>query len=95
MNAMRTGNQFLESLADGRTVYRAGNRIDDVAAHPATQAFAHRIAELYDLRLAARHSPSPAVACIDDPEAFEDSLVGTEGRGLAQNIHGGSWLSLL
>ena len=46
---MRTGSDYLGSLRDGRTVMLDGERIDDVAAHPAFTGVAHTMAEMYDL----------------------------------------------
>ncbi len=46
---IRTGEQFLESLRDGRVVYVGGELIDDVTTHPKTRAQAARLAEFYDL----------------------------------------------
>jgi 4-hydroxyphenylacetate 3-monooxygenase len=48
-----TGQEFLESLRDGREVYIYGERVKDVAAHPAFRNAARTIARLYD----ALHDP--------------------------------------
>jgi 4-hydroxyphenylacetate 3-monooxygenase len=46
---MRTGNEYLASLADGRNVFIDGARVDDVSAHPAFREAARSIARLFDL----------------------------------------------
>jgi len=46
---MRTGTEYLASLADGRNVFIDGSRVDDVTAHPAFCEAARSIARLYDL----------------------------------------------
>jgi 4-hydroxyphenylacetate 3-monooxygenase len=46
---VRTGSDYLSSLRDGRTVMLDGERVDDVAAHPAFTGVAHTMAEMYDL----------------------------------------------
>ncbi|WP_206306819.1 4-hydroxyphenylacetate 3-hydroxylase N-terminal domain-containing protein [Streptomyces sp. F001] len=46
---MRTGEQYLESLRDGRVVWVGGERVDDVTTHPLTRAQAQRMAKFYDL----------------------------------------------
>ncbi|GAW47986.1 MULTISPECIES: 4-hydroxyphenylacetate 3-hydroxylase N-terminal domain-containing protein [unclassified Nocardioides] len=46
---IRTGEQYLESLRDGRVVYVGGELIDDVTTHPKTRAYAARTAEFYDM----------------------------------------------
>lgn len=53
---IRTGQQYLESLRDGRRVYCDGELIRDVTAHPATRGYAQAIAEYYDLH----HDPEHA-----------------------------------
>jgi 4-hydroxyphenylacetate 3-monooxygenase len=49
-----TGQEFLESLRDGREVYIQGERVDDVTTHPAFRNSARSIARLYD----ALHDPA-------------------------------------
>jgi 4-hydroxyphenylacetate 3-monooxygenase len=49
---LRTGEQYLESIRDGRVVYVGKERVDDVTAHPAFANAAHMFAALYDLKRA-------------------------------------------
>jgi aromatic ring hydroxylase len=49
-----TGNEYLESLRDGREVWIYGERVKDVTAHPAFRNAARMIARLYD----ALHDPA-------------------------------------
>ncbi|WP_431876994.1 4-hydroxyphenylacetate 3-hydroxylase N-terminal domain-containing protein [Amycolatopsis sacchari] len=49
-----TGQEYLESLRDGREVYAYGERVADVTTHPAFRNSARSVARLYD-RL---HEPS-------------------------------------
>lgn len=46
---MRTGNDYLASLADDRGVYLDGARVDDLARHPAFAGVVQTIASLFDL----------------------------------------------
>jgi aromatic ring hydroxylase len=46
---LRTGEQYLAALDDGRVVWVGDERIDNVATHPKTRAYARRIAQFYDL----------------------------------------------
>src|SRR5262245_37682091 len=46
---MRTGAAYLQSLNDGRQVFVDGERVADVAAHPAFREAARSIARLYDM----------------------------------------------
>jgi 4-hydroxyphenylacetate 3-monooxygenase len=48
-----TGDEYLESLRDGRQVWIYGDRVDDVVSHPAFRNGARSIARLYD----ALHDP--------------------------------------
>ena len=47
---LRTGQEHLESLRDGRVVYVGGERIDDVTRHPWFREAARTVAGLYDLK---------------------------------------------
>ncbi|BCJ68054.1 4-hydroxyphenylacetate 3-hydroxylase family protein [Polymorphospora rubra] len=49
-----TGNEYLESLRDGREVFLYGERVKDVTAHPAFRNSALMTARLYD----ALHDPA-------------------------------------
>lgn len=51
---MLTGEEFLESLRDGREVWIYGERVKDVTTHPAFRNAARMIARLYD----ALHDPA-------------------------------------
>ena len=50
--SLRTGAEYLESLRDGRQVFVGGERVKDVAAHPAFREAARSVARLYDLAAA-------------------------------------------
>ena len=53
------GQEYLESLRDGREVYIYGERVKDVTTHPAFRNTARTIARLYD----ALHDPEAARTC--------------------------------
>src|ERR1700691_6571755 len=46
---MRTGTDYLAALKDDREVYIDGQRVRDVASHPAFAPVAAAVAELFDL----------------------------------------------
>lgn len=46
---IRTGEQYLASLRDGRRVMCGGELIDDLTTHPKTRGYAHEVAAFYDL----------------------------------------------
>src|SRR5438552_5612033 len=44
----QTGQEYLESLRDGREIYIYGERVKDVTTHPAFRNTARMVARLYD-----------------------------------------------
>jgi len=48
--AARRGKEFLESLKDGRVLYVGGERVSDVATHPAFRRTAATLAAIFDLQ---------------------------------------------
>ena len=65
--AVRTGQQFLEGLRDGRDVWLEGDRVADVTAHPKLARMAHTLAGVYELQ----HSPE-----LHDRMTFTSSTSG-------------------
>ena len=47
---IRSGEEYLESLRDGRTVYIGGERVDDVTTHPGFRNAARSYAKTFDAR---------------------------------------------
>jgi len=47
---MMTGEQYIESLRDGREVYYKGERVEDVTTHEATAEGIRQVADIYDLQ---------------------------------------------
>ncbi len=64
--AARTGEQFLRGLKDDRAVWVDGERVRDVAGHPAFEGGARMMAELFDLQHAERET-----CLMPDPETGE------------------------
>ncbi len=54
---LRRGKDYLTALRDGRRVFHAGRRIDDVPSHPGFAGAAHTLASLYDLQHTADLGP--------------------------------------
>lgn len=52
---IRTGEQYLESLRDGRRVFCDGELIDDVTTNPKTRGYARAMAGYYDLHHDPEH----------------------------------------
>ena len=52
---LRTGAQYLDSLRDGRQVWINGERVKDVATHPAFKPIVTLRARLYDMAHEAQH----------------------------------------
>ena len=53
---LRTGEQYRESLRDGRQVWINGERVEDVATHPAFRPIVDLRARLYDMAHEAQHA---------------------------------------
>ena len=49
---LRSGDDYLKSLKDGRVVYVGKERIDDVTTHPAFRNAARTVASIYDMKRA-------------------------------------------
>ncbi|HEX9531155.1 MAG TPA: 4-hydroxyphenylacetate 3-hydroxylase N-terminal domain-containing protein, partial [bacterium] len=62
-----TGQQYLDSLQDGRAIYIYGERVKNVVTHPAFRNSARSIARLYD----ALHDPK-----------HKDALLATDRQGI-------------
>src|SRR5262252_8761878 len=63
--AIRRGEEYLQSLRDGRCVWLMGQRVEDVTTHPALAGCAHSVAAVYDLQHDREHHelltiPSPS-----------------------------------
>ena len=61
---IRRGEEYLESLRDGRRLWLMGQRVEDVTTHPALAGCARSVAEVYDLQHDVAHHelltfPSP------------------------------------
>jgi len=65
---MRRGDQYVESLRDGRVVYLDGERVADVTKHPAFVEPIRRIADRYD---AARADDARSITTCVDPTTGE------------------------
>lgn len=55
-----TGEEYIESLRDGREVYIEGERVKDVTTHPAFQTSVRSMSRLYD----ALHDPSSGMKTV-------------------------------
>ena len=49
---LKTGEEHLESLRDGRRVYIGRELVDDVTTHPAFAAAERTVAAIYDMKRA-------------------------------------------
>ena len=62
----RTGEQFLRGLVDDRSIWVGGQKVTDVANHPAFSGAAHALAEVFDLQ-----HRNADVCLMPDPETGE------------------------
>ncbi len=68
---LRTGAQYRDSLRDGRQVWMNGERVKDVAAHPAFKPIVDIRARIYDMAHEARYKPIMAYA-----EGNQENCIG-------------------
>jgi 4-hydroxyphenylacetate 3-monooxygenase len=47
---LKTGEEYVKSLQDGREVYYKGERVEDVTTHEATAGGIRQVAEIYDMQ---------------------------------------------
>jgi aromatic ring hydroxylase len=93
----QTGDEYLESLRDGREVYIYGERVRDVTAHPAFRNTARMTARLFD----ALHDPVKSAgimipadtdgagkthAFFKAPKSVEESIAGRDAIAAWQRI---------
>ena len=52
---LRSGEDYLESIRDGRRVMCGGEPIDDLTTDPKTRGYAAQVAEFYDLHRDPEH----------------------------------------
>ena len=52
---LRTGNDYLAAIRDGRKIYVGSELVRDVTVHPAFRNSARSFAELYDRKRSSEH----------------------------------------
>ena len=81
---IKTGQQHLESLKDGRTIYIGDELVEDVTTHPAFARAAKTVARLYDIK----HDPDyqDILTFKEDGERYSAWFLQAQGspqRGIA------------
>lgn len=74
--AIRSGAEYRAALRDGREVWQAGRRIDDVTAHPGFTGTVETLADLYDLQRSPEYADAMTVE-IDGERSSYSYLVPT------------------
>ena len=75
---LKTGDQHLESLRDGRTVYIGKEKVTDVTAHPAFRNAAHSMAAIYDMKAAPENRDAMTFA--EDGKRFSKYFLKPKSR---------------
>ena len=73
-----TGDEYLESLRDGRVVYIGSERVDDVTSHPAFKNAARSFAMIYDRKRSAEERE--LMVCEEDGEEFSSYYIMPRSR---------------
>jgi 4-hydroxyphenylacetate 3-monooxygenase len=80
---LKSGNEHLESLRDGRVVYIGAERVDDVTTHPAFRNAARSIAAIYDLK-----RTDPAYSYAEDGNRYSAYFLRAKSKDdLEQRTH--------
>lgn len=70
---LRTGAQYRDSLKDGRQVWINGEKVKDVATHPAFKPIVDIRARIYDMAHEAKHKETMSYR---DPATGEENCIG-------------------
>ena len=73
-----SGNEYLESLRDGRVVYIGRERVDDVPSHPAFRNAAGSFAMIYDRKRAPEQRD--LMVCEEDGDEFSSYYIMPRSR---------------
>ena len=76
---LRTGQQYLNGLRDGRQVYMDGKLVKDVTAEPGLGELAHTVARLYDMQ---HEDPYADLFTFETPEGERRSRAWFQPRSL-------------
>lgn len=72
---IRTGNEYLESIRDGRQVWIDGEKVDDVTVHPAFRPIVDIRARIYDL---GHEDTTREIMTYTDEESGETCAIGSK-----------------
>ena len=81
---IRTGEEYRESIRDGREVWMNGERVDDVTAHPAFRPVVDVRARIYDM---AHDEATRDLMSYDDPSTGERNAIGLRLPHTGQDWH--------
>lgn len=97
---IKRGNEHLDSIRDGRTVYIGSERVADVTTHPAFRNAARTVAEMYDAKAAPEHRE--VATYVDErgercsryfqqPRSRDDLRLRTAAHRLISDLTYGMW----
>jgi len=76
---IKTGDQHLDQLRDGRVVYIGDEKVDDVTKHPAFERAAKTVARLYDIKHQEIYKDS--LTYEENGETFSTWFLQAKSRG--------------
>jgi 4-hydroxyphenylacetate 3-monooxygenase len=81
---IRTGDEYRDSIRDGREIYIDGERVDDVSTHPAFKPIVDVRARIFDMA----HDPaSRELMSYEDPDSGERNAVSLKPPVTQQDWH--------
>src|SRR3954470_12259797 len=85
--ALMTGEQYKESLYDGRSTFFEGKRVDDLPAHPILGSAVERVAEGYDwLGARAVDGRSPIMGVPTSAEELKSKVELVHHAGMMAHV---------
>lgn len=75
---IRTGDEYRDSIRDGREIYIDGEKVADVTAHPSFKPLVDIRARIYDMAHEAEHAPIMTIRDGDEVNAIGNALPFTQ-----------------
>mgnify|MGYP003317296191 CR=1 FL=1 len=81
---LRSGEEYLASIRDGRRVMCGGELIEDLTSHEKTQGYSQQVAEFYDIHLDPEHQPY--LTFVDESGIRRGDVISEMNRAPVRNV---------